>query len=126
MDKRARMKAVAKLIVPMAFIVLVYALVFTRLGFGLPCFFRWATGLLCPGCGMSHALAAMIRLDFAEAAKWNILSVTLVPVLIIFFGYRFIRYINTGKENLRPWELIFLGLCAMVCVVFFVYRNFLK
>ena len=108
---------------PLGLLFVLYVAFFTKFGFGLPCIFRWVTGLKCPGCGMSHALAAMVRLDFGEAAAQNILSVTLVPALALFFIYRFIRYINKGKEDFRLWEYIFLVACALICVVFFVKRN---
>ncbi|WP_051545187.1 DUF2752 domain-containing protein [Butyrivibrio sp. MC2021] len=122
-DKRDRIRALAKEFVPIGIFVILYIVAFSNLGFGLPCIFRWVTGLMCPGCGMSHALAAIVRLDFGEAAKWNILSVTLLPVLIIFFIIRGIRYINKGKEDFRLWEILFLVACALVCAVFFIKRN---
>lgn len=34
---------------------------------GLPCLFRSATGLVCPLCGMTHAIAALGAGDFAGA-----------------------------------------------------------
>ena len=36
-----------------------------------PCFFRTATGFLCPSCGMTHAVYALCRLDLAESLRQN-------------------------------------------------------
>ena len=40
-------------------------------GKALPCFYRAATGLLCPGCGATRMFTAMLRLEFAEAFRCN-------------------------------------------------------
>lgn len=122
-DKRSRLAAVAKNLAPLLAFFILYIVFFSAFGFGLPCIFRAITGLLCPGCGMSHALAAMIHGNFREAAEYNILSVTLLPALAIFFIIRLIRYINKGKEDFRVWEYVFLMACALVCAVFFLKRN---
>ncbi|MDC7293521.1 MULTISPECIES: DUF2752 domain-containing protein [unclassified Butyrivibrio] len=123
MDKRKRLTLVARTIVPLLILFIIYVVVFTGFGIGLPCIFRTITGLKCPGCGMSHALAAMVHGDFGEAAGENVLSVSLLPVLVVFFIFRFIRYINKGKEDFRIWEIVFLVACLLVCVAFFVLRN---
>lgn len=123
MDKRSRFITVARTVGPLMLLFAIYVVVFTNFGVGLPCIFRTITGLRCPGCGMSHAMAAMVHGDLGEAARENILSVSLLPVLVVFFIFRFIRYINKGKEDFRAWELVFLAACLMVCVAFFVVRN---
>ena len=38
------------------------------------CLFRRFTGLLCPGCGMTHALIALLEFDVAKAYRANALS----------------------------------------------------
>ncbi len=50
-----------------------------RYGFYPRCPFFEATGLLCPGCGGTRALAALLRGDFAGAWKLNPLIVSLLP-----------------------------------------------
>ena len=38
---------------------------------GIGCPFRWATGVPCPGCGMTRAYLALARLDFRAAAAYH-------------------------------------------------------
>ena len=37
----------------------------------LPCVFRQATGLDCPGCGMTRAMYFLFHLDFARAFRYH-------------------------------------------------------
>ncbi len=53
-----------------------------------PCPFHALTGLLCPGCGATRALAALTHGDFAAAFHLNALVVTLLPVLVIYGFFR--------------------------------------
>ncbi|HEY4583873.1 MAG TPA: DUF2752 domain-containing protein [Lysobacter sp.] len=47
----------------------------------LPCLFRMATGLHCPGCGLTRMLHALVHGDIARAASMNILALAGLPVL---------------------------------------------
>ena len=56
--------------------------------FQIPCMYKTIFGIPCPGCGMSHAILAALRLDFAEAFRLHAMfwSVPLVFVLILTNG----------------------------------------
>lgn len=41
---------------------------------GWPCPFREATGLPCPGCGLTRAVIALLRGDIADAVKQHALA----------------------------------------------------
>jgi hypothetical protein len=49
---------------------------------GLPCLWKLCFGITCPGCGLSHADAFLVRGHVAEAlaANWMIVPVWLVAV----------------------------------------------
>ncbi|HZX81639.1 MAG TPA: DUF2752 domain-containing protein [Lysobacter sp.] len=47
----------------------------------LPCLFRMATGLYCPGCGLTRMLHALVHGDIPRAASMNILALAGLPVL---------------------------------------------
>lgn len=51
--------------------------------FKLPCLFQHFLGIPCPGCGMTRAVLAALRLDFAEAFSYHAMFWSL-PLL---FGY---------------------------------------
>ena len=44
------------------------------------CPFHHWTGLLCPGCGATRALAALSHGHLAEALRWNALVIAALPV----------------------------------------------
>ena len=52
--------------------------------FHLPCVFLKYLHIPCPGCGMSRAIFAAVRLDFAEAFS-NHAMFWSMPVLLIYF-----------------------------------------
>lgn len=49
-----------------------------------PCPLRMLTGLACPFCGSTRALAALLTGRFAEAVRYNALTVALLPFAVIF------------------------------------------
>src|SRR5438309_1565626 len=54
----------------------------TEYGFYPRCFFYWATGLHCPGCGMTRCAAALVHGDLEQALAYNPLFVVLLPFLM--------------------------------------------
>lgn len=84
-----------------------YAVLALRRGGGLPCPLRALTGLLCPGCGMTHAAADLLRLNIRDAFSDNMLF----PLYIAYFGWLIAavirRYIRTGEISfpLRPFAV---------------------
>ncbi len=101
----------------------IYIAGFRIFGHGVPCLFRRATGLLCPGCGMSRALGAISRGNIRQALEYNVLSVTLLPVILLYLFYRAVRYVKTGYDAFRIPERLFLLVCISICAFYFVLRN---
>lgn len=54
------------------------------------CPIRFFTGISCPGCGMSRALAALLRLDFSLAFEMHPLVFLLPVAVLIYFCRRLI------------------------------------
>jgi hypothetical protein len=59
---------------------------------GIPCLFRLATGLKCPGCGLSHAFAHLLKLEFAEAWEHNKLAFIVLPAGLFYLIKDFISF----------------------------------
>jgi hypothetical protein len=87
-----------------------------RYGFYPRCPFFEATGLLCPGCGGTRALAALLRGDFVSAWKLDALIVSLLPFAAAWGVLRLWR--AEVRVPRRVW--VALGL---VVGAFGVWRN---
>ncbi len=86
-------------------------------------FHQW-TGLLCPGCGATRAVAALLQGHVAEAMRWNSLVVLALPIALIMAGNAYSK--ATRGED--PWPSIPPTLIAAalgVSAVFAVARNLL-
>lgn len=101
----------------------VYYLFFSLTGRGIPCLFRVLTGYLCPGCGMTHAAAALIHGDFAGAYRENALVFTVIPVLLLYLLYRAVLYVRYGNVKFKTWEVILQAVLICICIGYAIWRN---
>lgn len=80
--------------------------------------------ILCPGCGTTRALAALLHGDFAEALRLNALTTLLTPVALIYGAAGYWRIF--ARAPLRwpqpPPAAIYLTLATTV--LFTIARNF--
>ena len=76
---------------------LAYAAFARATGLMIPCPFRTVTGLLCPGCGVSHLCLALLRLDVAGAWQANPGLFVLLPPLGVLAAYLAAVYVKTGR-----------------------------
>lgn len=104
-------------------LAVVYQFPPTEFSFYPRCPIYLTTHWLCPGCGSTRALHALLHLDIQSALHYNALFTLLFPVACLWLGfscYRTMRYDQFPK-------LIFprsLGICLTVTVVLFtVARN---
>lgn len=93
-------------------------------GFGLPCPIHSLTGLYCPGCGASRALASLLRLEVYEAFRWNPLLVLLLPFALFYLVWGSASWVRHGRNTLDehiPPKLLW-ALVIMV-LLYFLLRN---
>ncbi len=50
---------------------------------GLGCPFRWATGLLCPGCGPTEGLVLLLHGEWSRALQANALTPVFAGALVV-------------------------------------------
>ncbi len=62
-------------------LLLIAAIIFYIVRF--PCLVVTLFDVNCPGCGMTHAIDSLLKLDIIGALKYNLLSVPLVIIVII-------------------------------------------
>ena len=83
---------------------------------GIGCPIRRLIGFPCPGCGMSRAAAAMLRLDFAKAFALH-------PMVFVIFPYLFYAiHCNTRMfRRIKPMVrnvILVAGLASFLGVYF--------
>src|SRR5688572_25498566 len=66
-----------------------------RSGFFPACLFRLMTGFVCPGCGSTRGLHALVHGDLLTAFKFNPFMVLALPVLL----YVLIRHTNAVMRD---------------------------
>ena len=110
-----------QLILPLAAVASALAILFRfppdRFHFYPQCPFHQYTGLLCPGCGATRALAALLHGRINEALHWNSLVIVLLPLLAV---YALATYRRRAWLPLPPPAT--LTLCA-IALAFTVIRN---
>ena len=102
---------------------LAYALWLHFTHLGIPCPVYTIFHVKCPGCGMTHAAMAALRLDFPEAWHSNVLSLTVVPLLLVILTAHEVRYIRKGKRSFNLTEKILLCIMAYTSLIYAVIRN---
>lgn len=101
-----------------------YLLFFEKFEIGIPCIFRVVTGYKCPGCGMTHAMVAIWQGDFAKALDYNLLSLTILPLVVIYLIYRFLgQRKNKNRPDFYAWEFVLLIITFIIVVGYGVMRN---
>lgn len=91
-------------------------LILNRL-FGTICPFKVITGIPCPGCGMTRALAAAMRGQFERAFDFHPLF-PLVPVLLAGVGV----YSLSTKPSARKAAVVTLFTVAGLFIIVWIYR----
>jgi hypothetical protein len=100
-----------------------YALLVGMIGRGIPCVFRLVTGLQCPGCGITRMFLSLLKLDFAAAARYNLLVLCLLPLGVGLYFYKTWQYIKKGNTDMSSAEKLIYCICFVLCIVFCVLRN---
>lgn len=80
------------------------------------CVFRLMTGIPCPGCGMTRAWLAALRLDFAAAFAYH----PLFWAVPIAFVLAFVRDGAASNKLKRGIDIMIAVLCGLVISVWIV------
>lgn len=77
----------------------------------------------CPGCGITRALAALLRGDVVSAWHWNALAVTALPVGLAYVALTYASRSRSGRADwptISPWAI---GGMVGLALIFGVVRN---
>ena len=105
-------------------ILISYYFINKKTGFYIPCIFHEITGYKCPGCGITHLVFALLKLDFKEAFISNPLVFIYMPFIIFYFIYLDYLYIYNKKDKIIKmipnWIWIIL---IIITLAYGVIRN---
>lgn len=76
-------------------------------------------GVPCPGCGMTRACAALLRLDFRAAAAYHPLVFVLISGLLYFIFRELLPFSLS-----RKMEIILLAVFVLALLAVYCYRMF--
>ncbi len=103
------------------FILGVSYYIFTQItGWYIPCPIYKTTGLVCPGCGISHFITDMLAFRPIDAIKQNYAVAVLIPVFIIAFICLLFVKEQARKEKIKntvAW------IALIILIIFAVLRN---
>lgn len=75
----------------------------------VPCVFYQATGIYCPGCGMTRALLAALQADAHQAFRYNALLFLVTPLLAVYLVAQKKRMVRTGRWLMAAMLVMTLG-----------------
>lgn len=110
-------------IVPLLLLLLLLGVWLSDHGMGIPCVFYSLTGLQCPGCGVTRMTSALLKGDFSAAYQSNAAVFLLLPVFFFLGGYTVLHWLRTGSWALPRWADVLVAVCAVILVLFCVFRN---
>ena len=87
------------------------------------CPFHAVTGLLCPGCGGTRALAALLHGNLAEAVQDNALIVSLLPLITGYLGFALYRHLRNDDAIWPAIGRVEIAALGVIALGFSVWRN---
>lgn len=111
------MKKKQKNIICFMILGVLFCILFVRYNFRIPCIFHEVTGLHCPGCGGTRAVISLVKLDFYQAFRYNMLIIIAIPFFILHVMCRYIFKLKYRIPNYVWYMLI------VIVILFGILRN---
>ena len=116
------MKKITKYII-IFIIALSYLIIGNKFKIYIPCLFHEVTHLYCPGCGITRMLFSIIKLDFYQAFRYNMLLFILFPFgsFLIIENYYSLAINKTPlykKINSKVWIILII-----ILLIYGLLRN---
>lgn len=80
------------------------------------------TGIPCPGCGMTRALNALVRGDWAEAWLYHPISFLVATQLLVLVSWWMTRRLGLLRSRSLGFAVINIGVTAFALSVVWVIR----
>lgn len=120
---KRRIFRVARLFLFAAFLGIGYLVFWKLTGLGFFCPIKRFLGWDCPGCGITRAAWALLRLDFPAMLEANLLSPLMVLYCLYAALYAAIGYVTTGKYEMTPRPLWLSVILLALFLIWGVVRN---
>ena len=122
-----KLKIKRLLIVLMSFISLLllsflYYYINRKYNIGFKCIFHEITNLYCPGCGITRAIFSLLELNIIQAIKYNILIITVIPLILFNYLIKIISWINL-KEQKEVYPKTMWNIILIFVILFGIIRN---
>ena len=106
------------LVIPaIAFAAILYRFPPSQYAFYPACPIHQFTGLLCPGCGATRAVAALLHGHLAQAIHFNALVVLLLPLAVIYLAFA------AARPRFPPVPAPLVYALLALALVFGIARN---
>ena len=108
-------------------ILIIYAISYLVTGkLFLKCPLHYFLHIKCPGCGVSHMLIEMCRLNFQEAYQWNAFLFITQPFLYIILVRYLILYVTDRPLIVGKIMRIILYIYIVAFIIWGIYRNLIE
>ena len=94
-----------------------------KTGFFPICFFRFLTGLTCPGCGTTRALHQILHGHFLTAFTLNPLFMIAIPFLLFAFLRYTVTVLRGGAPLPNALPAPYIYAIFFVVLSFWIFRN---
>ncbi len=123
---KVRLRRVILVLIGALLFAVLYVIFWKMTGIGFVCPIQKLFGLDCPGCGITRALWALLRLDFRGMLSANLLS----PLIIGYIGYSILAaalfYVKKGKIEVS-YRPAWANLCLLILFLAYgVLRNLIE
>lgn len=115
-----------KNVVLLTCLCMLYAWFVFTFGFGIPCIFHLVTGLLCPGCGITHMYLNMLNMDFRGAFYSHPFLFLSQPAIYYFVLKLAVFYLKGREMVFSKYENVVLYGLTVGLFIFAIARNILK
>ena len=105
-------------------ILIGYYFINKKTNFYIPCIFHEITGYKCPGCGITHLVFALLKLNIHEAFISNPLVFIYMPFIIFYFVYLDYLYIYDKKDKILNKIPNYIWIILIIITLIYgIFRN---
>lgn len=118
-----RLKKVVLINMGLVLLLFLYYKIYITFNIGIPCIFKLATGLDCPGCGITRCLFSLINFDLKSAFNYNALVTILILPFTVYYLYVNYCYVLNKPNKLIDKVNKITPVLLVITILYGVARN---